>query len=1140
MQLPLLHNPFLNCILNNPNHGKAPFKSTIDQISIAHYDYALVAPPAHILHQWYDPATIESNPVPLKELCYNNEEFIQSHVIRILLASNQTPKSSLSVFSTLNGKELLIKHGTMFPGRGFKRLVNVRVIDVGYVPMFADYFPRGTRLLVLYVDLTLWGASPLSVHHVSPPLTSHRRGLMKKILPPVPTKITFDTLLRIYPLLAKATGDQFYLLLHHNNPKYRVLQTYTKKPVDDIVAEFIKIRDDAYGIVLESAKQGSALADQTHEVIQEVIKVYPDLDWNQLVHEYVETNLYDRVWAQLIIQFRPNLVPSPQYQDISLNQLEMPVFTPWEMDVFHQRVFKAAGCLRDLGDDRHNARQKMEVIESAVDSLLLDNPFMFNADTLIGLLILMVCQAQVPDLEAHLYYIKQFGVLTPLGRTDFLLSNMDAVVYYLKEHGDELAVMLSGNQELWHNFRHSPNNVAEMISNGPEELPPSHSLYSRTPTGESALMLAIKYHQPQIFAGLLYYHPNWFAVEDVLFDRTADTHCTLLMVALEEEMDDICDEIVEFLKINCLKEEQRLYYNLVDAQGRSAGHYLFHRMGLIEKIGGWIDWNLKDCNDLTPLFSLVRCYDHPSYRELVVKVFDCVYAKYGAEGIDFNYHVDNLDNTLLHVIKSDIDALKMLTSSNLINVNQTNSRLMTPLMLYAKYCRTENISAILKVPDLDFLYEDRCSHMNVFDYLGFKKREGVLLTVSALVGHYQRQVGSQVVVLALLMIEDGKEWMVGLCDLANPNSIHYLPLSTIAQIMYLVKRQYPFFSIMVDEDVFWLNYRQGVSGIFFAQRFQLNRVVDQLNVMFSTLEAMGGPTAEDIKQMFFNTTRKISTLDEIEAINQARTLQIADMEQVELSNSQIIEMEGFLKFAVDDAECYHRLLIRLNKLMAISVIKHAELEFSVEQLVGNASAVQVFQVLEMVPVHSRWMLLLDHTSWLEATVADLIVNIHKLLTRLHGWRQLYQEIRQLNIEITRSEESIPVKLEDTSGENGDHQLSRRNTFTVDPIPDDDQDNLTLFFNFANIVENKKLRYKKLVYSKAAKVKQIMAVNQELKLDHELMALAISEYVGFRPRFLQLAMARHTDTTLVHLRRRLVELRVMKKRVQQINSAKNDG
>ena len=108
-----------------------------------------------------------------------------------------------------------------------------------------------------------------------------------------------------------------------------------------------------------------------------------------------------------------------------------------------------------------------------------------------------------------------------------------------------------------------------------DKLPHNHFLKARNINGESALMLAIRSKNYDTFLLLLSRNPNWFSIEDILFDRNTTTSQNLLMVSLMEETKIITKILIEILG-SCTLEEQIAYINSTDYSGRSVGHYLFH------------------------------------------------------------------------------------------------------------------------------------------------------------------------------------------------------------------------------------------------------------------------------------------------------------------------------------------------------------------------------------------------------------------------------------------------------------------------------------------------------------------------------------------------------------------------------------
>lgn len=106
--LPLLYNPLLNAIFNNPHHAKAAIRSTIAELSNNHNDYTILVPPAQLLREGF-----ELGGHKLEDLCYENDAFLKSHIIKTSSPFSTTmapvTKVQLIIYNTMNGKQVLVK-----------------------------------------------------------------------------------------------------------------------------------------------------------------------------------------------------------------------------------------------------------------------------------------------------------------------------------------------------------------------------------------------------------------------------------------------------------------------------------------------------------------------------------------------------------------------------------------------------------------------------------------------------------------------------------------------------------------------------------------------------------------------------------------------------------------------------------------------------------------------------------------------------------------------------------------------------------------------------------------------------------------------------------------------------------------------
>ncbi|CAN3353773.1 hypothetical protein DICA3_A09296 [Diutina catenulata] len=1034
--LPPLHNPLLNCLLNNPNHGKSPFRGTIEELARSPTDHILLIPPAAILHSWFDPASDEGKRVSLRHLCYTSEDFIQSHVVRVSSATASSPRAVSTIFATLNGKQLLVKNGVVIPGKGFKKSLRLNIVGYGYVPVFCGYLPRSVRLFCIYLDTTMFGASPpkLAVQATLPRDSSSPAPLRHD--PP-----TFDRLLRHYPSLAQATSERFVALFHHNNPKYRVLSTYTKKPPQDIVDEFCAIRDEAYRIVSESASRA-------HDVLASVLATYPDLDLNRAVHEYVELNLYDKIWSQLLLQF-----PATSYRySVSLAQLDMPQHPAWVMDQLQRRVVSAIAILNRIGDAL-SAAAKVTVFEDTVAAL--SSGTAIDADTLIGLLIMVVCHASSDHLDAHLYYVKHFAASPHDGNVDYILSNFDAVVYYISEHREVLADYSEANEHMW-----------QTIKDGGTDWDQTTAA-SRTLDGDSSIAVAIKAGNQTALRKLL----SSTAMGDLLFDRNV-TKQTLLMVAIETGQ---CVSLLLAHIANLPQRQRELYINIADSHGRVVGHYLHHSIDLISSIGGLVDWNVKDNNGHTPLLSLCRCYDHPKYVELIAEAFECVNEKYGF--IDFTHHVDKVENTLLHVLKAGLNESKML--NEIVNVNQPNCRGLTPLMIYLKYDRRENMARILQDSRIDVWYETP-TFATAFD-----------------VSHTPELL--EFARYSTNCKWDGEDWVI---YFANGSS---RSLSSLMQAMTAMHRRHglPLIS--------WFR------PIPMITKFQVNRVLESVNVALeavtnhpaksmlladvSALESTGvnGKTSPELSRLGkmpgmvtakSQATVAASSISSTSAVSSSPTV-------TDVGHGWLVadDIESFLRFSLRELTEYLHAIVRVNQMVAITSIKHGEVAACVGRLLK-------FEISEGGSPRDTWKQWLNYTAWIESTATHLVEYGQRVLKKLQLWRRLHHDIAQLNGEIDQCEGAPKQEM-----------------YSVIPDPASLPEPPSSFF--------KRDPLRRLLYAKQAKVDQLTAVNADIRRHHEALAAEIAEFLQCRGQLLTKAVRHHTTSTLTSLRSRLVELQMLK-------------
>ncbi|KAI6286718.1 hypothetical protein MCOR27_001636 [Pyricularia oryzae] len=218
--------------------------------------------------------------------------------------------------------------------------------------------------------------------------------------------------------------------------------------------------------------------------------------------------------------------------------------------------------------------------------------------------------------------------------------------------------------------------------------------------GESVLMMAVQQKQPESLKYLLSlseFYPIQFLMEDCDNEDT-----TLLSAAVQLGHAELVTTIMKFLTDSMVEEPSlRAYFAMQDSRGRSVAHYMFNAPFLLPGYGVMMPWWQKDKNGQTPLFALCRSYDHPAYYDMVNSALDIATICQGdGQPLHLDQHMDAKGNTLLHIVHNAQLALRILQTCD-VNVNATNEKKFTPLMVASKYGRFELVRVFFSDPRVD-------------------------------------------------------------------------------------------------------------------------------------------------------------------------------------------------------------------------------------------------------------------------------------------------------------------------------------------------------------------------------------------------------------------------------------------------------
>lgn len=679
--LPVLLNPLVNAVFNCPNPSTSNLKKLFSKLKDQRF--ILLVPPCEKLLDCNDKLSGSS----LQELCYNYD-FVASHVLLIDEQSDEymtaAPPSQVK-YDTFNRKKVIVRsqNRVILTSDGFQFKKRCHITNVDLFVNFNEYLLQDYRFPILYIDEPVCAES-VRAQQVPPRPdigsdTSEGERSLPATMPPQRNKTSFENILRIHPDWTRRFNQLF--------------GEYRSAPVGDGPHPelFHDIVRRAY-----SAMKSEAL-----------FRTMPDLP--DLIYDYVELNLYDDIWVRITHHFRDSEFEMVGLRYLSLDQLETDLYPKKYQNFSLKKVVSiennielAVNSFSRLPLSHAHADKATTLIETLRSLSKADNsfdgidssPIAIDADTLLSLFVLVVCRTQLRSLKGQLFYLQNFAKNESsirFGVLGYAISTLEAVVCYFDElKGSSKMARLEADCAAARTLVDTLSSEASSLNLLQYQIT-KKTLRYRTEQGESLLSLCITNSKNDILRALLSKERD-FPLEDLLEDSTTDG-CTLLMQALKCGNGDAAILIVDLLKFSCTEQEMRAYFNKSDKDKRTAAHYLTHEVGIIKEIGKLFDWDAKDSSGHTALFTIFRSYDQPNYDEVIIASFSCAVEWYRLRGESFCFtdHEDRKENTLLHILKRSISILLEYDS---VDVNATNKKGLTPLMVYAKYNRLDNIKAI--------------------------------------------------------------------------------------------------------------------------------------------------------------------------------------------------------------------------------------------------------------------------------------------------------------------------------------------------------------------------------------------------------------------------------------------------------------
>ena len=1114
--LPLLLHPLLNAIFNNPSPDDSPLREVYPQLLNGWSDGTVILiPPLDLLLNY----TEHESEVPYSELCYS-QDFVKDHVL--VTQENKNAK----LFRTLSDKEVLIKKDTLFTGKGFKKSIRLNVLSCEYFQNFTDYFPKGRRFMLMYIDGTLFGTPrrTTSFELISPSTSKTMHVVLSedsqvKHAPRDDAKVNdtdasngtgdlqatprFEQLLRTFPLIAKSVGEQYQDLF----------RTFSVREAQDL--------DSLISLFHDAVEQASLIFETlSPELVRLIIDVSPHIDLNECVHNYVELNLHDKIWRRLC-ELYPDSIGDKYLllTNISLNQVSLPEKFKSDLklqSILEKKITKAIVEFQKL-ELTTDTSSKIEVFVNTIALLSKTDEITIDADTLVGLLLIVVVQTGVPQIANHLLYVQSLSYKEiNTGMIGYSLSTFEGLIYYLNDHSN-LKSLLNYSETNKRVFEYIDTKellkLKQIADSFNDEF--ESSLRSRTVQGESLLMLAIHSNDYDTWKLLIDYE-EIFPLEDILADQTV-TDINLLNAALNYENFDIIDEIVDILLTSCTNDELIRYLNMKDTHHRTIGHYLFHYQSLIPKLGPFIDWTMKDLNGQTPLFAICRSYDVTNYNELIETVFKTITKWYDDNGSEFDYedHVDLRGNTLLHILNSKID---VLLQNRRVNVNESNKKRLTPLMVYAKYNRIDNVREILKQPSVEVCKTDK----HFFTCLDHSKNSVVSQLIDT---HYLNDTIQPVDAKQLGLIRvklENNIWKIVIR--AHYNGTEYFithPFKDFKHLVEILKMEFPNTFLPLD---YSLKNFEMILNFSSFNKLKLNKVIDDLNIFLQAL-LFNKPMAKSDVLWEFLTQKEFDYLESSQRITtQRQKLLNETWNDIVLQPEEISEINFFLKFSAKELMKLRGLYDKLYKVVCFKSRKRIEIKYAMELFAdascgSNRELEYLCKILQdSVKELNFDEELCDKVLYLSLSCETMITRINELMnTKIFRWWKLYGELIELNNTYKKFKF---VELRKTHGIEQANEVAG----LVDVNEESFQD-LTSSTSFdstltkttkkpkpgflTNFIESKRSKFEgKLLTSLKSVKHELSALNKDIKFNHEAIAMEMNNFVNFKTDFLKLIIKKY--------------------------------
>ncbi|KAG0675750.1 hypothetical protein C6P40_001591 [Pichia californica] len=1000
----------MNFIFNNQDFKRSGhLKEVISRICTNPADYAILIPSTMFLTFNVD----KDSGKPLSELC-KELDFILSHIIR-LDVSKELRIRTHKEFTTLNNKTVTIKADKITSIKNFKYPVSVDIINQELIRGFADYIPIGTCFHVVYITGCMFGNYKFMGNMKNMLITSEdnftelNKNKKKSLLLRNESKILktikpFESMIVECPKLVEL-AEKFRIMFSETNFK-------KCKDMNSLETSFNDIM-----------KRGSAMLNSMdQDIFNTLLQKYATDELRESIYNYLEMNIYDKYWSKFI--------------KLSIDEDDKRMYIAYEK--LKWLSITEIGLHDDIiGDVEILSKYIKKVITAIADDM--------DADTLVLLLIFVICLSKVSNLNNHLKYIRKYSYSIKNieeGILGYALSTLEIAIKYFHT-GNQLQDLISKslqNEVLWRligavssDFSTTSNKdddertfkeLEKLLAplNMPNKIIPLDSFVkSRTLEGDSCLMYALKQNNRQLMDVLLQFE-YIFTLDDILEDQNINGS-NLLAAALSFEH----SIATSFAKIISYATEDEIYkyINHSGNNGRAVSHLFYSSYLLIHDFGMCINWVKRDNFGNTPFMVYVRCYDHPNYNELMALTIPTVKQWYINENKLFSFrdHLDSKGNTILHMIRDSITLDLFLKTFKGLELNYLNDSNQSAVSLAVRYNRIDNVEILIKDPRFCLSVVDPVMYMSPLDYVKLERWEedinrniAKMLEIQFIWTEYGENLDIACV-RARFEPDNGLCCYFRVVNKLGKSDIILVPIASIIKAFKLMKKENVCIPFDFNFPDLWFPKYLNVTmkgNISSSNKIKINALINSINLLIQALYMNGTLEHTNTLQNYLLTPQEpckieVQHLDERGSLKNIFAkfskyrknilLDKLKFKRMIIKPEDIIAYDAFLEYTMSELGFYSTLYSKLYRTFTLSNEEAKDLDKLRTDVPWIVQDIIKFRECR---IEDSSDIFLDKIRLLYASVNELIkVSNDMKSSKLRRWRKLTKDLKGIRSELDR-------------------------------------------------------------------------------------------------------------------------------------------